>query len=130
MNGIVITSDNKISVQDFKAPLHVSLGKVVGGYIEVVNPRGLPAPYCMIVNEEGLLRGQPLNAVGSYLYQTYLHGSPIVGDIVILKHGMTWRGHDIVGLGDSEISELCRQLYELVHAIERADKKAKEEDEE
>lgn len=127
MKGIVITTDNEISVQNFKAPLHVSLGKVVDGYIEIVNPHGLPSPYCMVVNEDGLLRGMPFNAVGSYLYQTYLHGSPILGDVVILKHGMTWNGPDVVGLDDNEISELCRQLYDLVFALSGKDEEFEED---
>lgn len=39
MKGIVITTDNEISIQDFTSPLHESLHDVVGGYIEHVLPR-------------------------------------------------------------------------------------------
>lgn len=43
----------------------------------------------MIVNEEGLLKDLPLNRAGSLLYGTQFHGSPIVGDIVIMAE--KWR---------------------------------------
>ena len=114
MKGIVITTDNEMSVKDFTRPLHESVGTVVGGWIELVNPHGLPAPYCMLVNEEGLLVGLEFNTIGSFLYQTYIHGSPILGDIVIMKHGMTVDGPDIIGLKDEEITILknfIRDIY-------------------
>ena len=47
-----MTTDEKMFVKDFAAPLHESLGKAVGGYIEVVHPRGLDRPYCFVCNEE------------------------------------------------------------------------------
>lgn len=113
MKGIVITTDNTMSVKDFNQPLYKSVGAVVGGYIENVNPRGLPSPYCMIVNEEGILKGLPLNPVGSFLYLAHIHGSPILGDIVLMKYGLTSEGHDIVGLDDDDIET----LKEIVRAI-------------
>lgn len=107
MKGIVITTSGEISVNDFSAPLYKSVGDAVGGWIENVHPRGLSSPYCMIVNEEGLLRDLPYNAVGSFLYETRKHGSPILGDIVIMKEGMTPEGPDIIGLSDDEVKTLC-----------------------
>ena len=76
MKGVVITTADEVSVRDFAAPLNKSLGAVVGGYIELVHPQGLQPPYCMIVNEEGLLKDLPLNRAGSLLYGTQFHGSP------------------------------------------------------
>lgn len=61
MKGIVITTDNKVEVQTFGEPLYQTIGKAVGGYIEVVHPKGLPEPFIMIVNEEGLLQQLPPN---------------------------------------------------------------------
>lgn len=89
MKGVVITTADEVSVRDFAAPLNKSLGAVVGGYIELVHPQGLQPPYCMIVNEEGLLKDLPLNRAGSLLYGTQFHGSPIVGDIVIMAERWT-----------------------------------------
>ena len=110
MKGIVITTGNELCVQDFGEPLYQTIGKVVGGYIEVVHPKGLPEPYCMVVNEEGLLENLPANPMGCYLYQTHIHGCPIVGNLVIMKTGMTPDGMDIVGLSDLEISRLAETL--------------------
>ena len=114
MKGIVITTTNEMSAKEFDAPLYKSAGEAVGGLIEIVNPHGLPAPYCMLVNEEGLLVGLEFNTIGSFLYQTYIHGSPILGNIVIMKHGMTDDGPDIIGLKDEEITilkNLIRDIY-------------------
>ena len=54
MKGLVITTENKMQVREFDEPAYETIGKTVGGWIEVVHPKLLPAPYCMIVNEEGL----------------------------------------------------------------------------
>ena len=113
MKGIVITTDNEMSIRDFTSPLHESIGAVVGGWIELVHPRGLSHPYCMIVNEEGLIEQLDFNAVGSFLYQTYIHGSPILGNIVIMKHGFTEDGPDIVGLDDGDISYLTQYIRKI-----------------
>ena len=60
----------------------------------------------MVVNEEGLLHKLPLNAFGSILYGTQIHGCPIVGDIVIMKEDMVVDGLDFVELTDSDIREI------------------------
>lgn len=110
MKGIVVTTNNKATVREFTSPLFESVGDAVGGFIEVVHPRGLPQPYCMVVNEEGLLRGLPYNAHGSLLYGTPDHGHPIVGDIVIMQEGWTDEGPDIVGLSDDDVGRIITLL--------------------
>jgi hypothetical protein len=47
---------------------------LVSGYIELVY---LPEGKCLIINEEGLLEGLPLNQQATELY-----GHPIVGDVI------------------------------------------------
>lgn len=79
MKGLVITTENKMQVREFGEPAYETIGKAVGGWIEVVHPKGLPDPFCMVVNEEGLLHGLPLNLFGCILYDTVRHGNPIVG---------------------------------------------------
>lgn len=66
--GIIITTDNKMWVENFADPLYKTAGAVVGGTIEHVCPRGLDRPYCMIVDDSGLLKNKPLNPFGSYVY--------------------------------------------------------------
>lgn len=106
MKGVVFTTDHTMFVKDFDQPLYKSVGDVVGGWIEVVHPRGLEDPFCFICNEEGLLRDLPLNAIGSLWYGTLQHGSPIVGNIVVMKEGDTEEGPDIVGLMPGEIEKI------------------------
>ena len=86
MIGIVLKTNNEVEIVDIVADstgdeMRAMQG-FVGGYIEHVRPRGLPHPYCMIVNEEGLLDGLPRNRAASALYGGI---TPIVGDVLILK---------------------------------------------
>ena len=109
MQAILITTENKISIVDVTAPLHKSIGELVGGLVEHVNPRNLKHPYCMLVNESGLCDNLPLNRIGSYLYQTYKHGCPIVGNIVIMKED----NYDWYGLEPRELDHLIHDLTQI-----------------
>ena len=106
VKGVVFTTNNKMYVKDFEEPLYQSVGKVVDGGVEIVHPKGLKAPYCFAVNEEGLLNRLRINVLGSVWYQTHVHGCPIVGNIVVLKDGFTDGEPDIVGLSEEEILEI------------------------
>lgn len=113
MKGVVFTTDEKMFVKEFDQPLYKSVGDVVGGWIEVVHPRGLEDPFCFICNEEGLLRDLPLNPIGCVWYRTAEHGCPICGNIVVMKTGMTEEGPDIVGLMPDEIEKIKAMALEL-----------------
>lgn len=108
MKGIVITTKNEMRVQEFSMPAHKSIGEAVGGWIEIVRPVRLKRPYCMIVNDEGVLLNLPRNIFGSFLYGTNYHGNWILGDIVLLKEGINSDGdRDILGLDEQDIKYLC-----------------------
>ncbi len=121
MTGIVITTQNEISIRDFEEPRYKSIGEVVGGSIEIVRPHGLTKPYVMVVNDEGLLRKLPFNDTGCIMYGTAAHGHPIVGDIVVMKEGFTSEGVDFVNFRDGEAEKLTMafidQLSGLVNLI-------------
>lgn len=117
MKGLIITTDNIIRTKDFSEPAYKSVGEAVGGYIEIVHPKRLDTPYCMVVNDAGLLIGLPLNLHGSYLYCTDQHGSPIVGDIVILKEEYNDMGIDLAGLTDDECVTLAERFETQSHGI-------------
>ena len=123
MKGIVITTDMEIEVRDFSGPLHETIGKAVDGPIEIVKPMGLEAPFCMLVNEEFLVRDNPpdLNPIGSILYGTFIHGSPILGTIVIMKTGWTCDGPDIVGLSDKDIQTLTDCFREISKSLKSSE---------
>ena len=107
MKGIVITTNDKMRVQEFFEPAHKSIGEAVGGWIEVVHPMRLEQPYCMIVNEEGMFRNLPINNFGSFLYGVDRHCIPILGDIVLLKEGINSDGErDILWLDEQDIKYL------------------------
>lgn len=106
MRGVVFTPAQEMYVKDFGQPLYETVGKEVGGWIEIVHPVGLrkaPSSLCFVCNEEGLLRDLPLNVFGSILYGTHTHGNPIVGNIVIMREGMVNGDRDFVELTDSDI---------------------------
>ena len=65
MKGLVFDTENRIQLKDFGEPLLDNLQKEVGGYIEVVHPRYLPEGLCMVVDDEGLLKGSPVNNIAS-----------------------------------------------------------------
>lgn len=120
MKGIVVTTDNIMTVQEFSVPLYKTVGAAVGGYIKRVKPRGLPEPFCMIVNEEGLLLELEENTLGSVLYGTPTHGQPIVGNIVLMKDGYRNGEPDIVGLEEKEIEMLGAAFKPYVLKFERS----------
>lgn len=108
MKGIVITTNDEMRVQEFSEPEYKSIGEAVGGWIEVVHPKRLEPPYCMLVNEEGVILKLPINSFGSFLYGTDYHGDPMLGDIVLLKEGINSDGErDILGLDEQDIKYLC-----------------------
>lgn len=105
--ALLITTAGQIRTVELGEPLHRSLGALVGGWIEHVNPVGLQKPYCMFVNEDYIAEGLPINVIGSFLYGTQEHGHPICGNIVIMKDGIDEEGEwDVVGLTDQEIDYL------------------------
>ena len=56
---------------------------------------------CMMVDEEGLLKGLEPNPIGSFLYESDIHGWPIVGNIVIAWEDTVDGEYDITGIPDS-----------------------------
>lgn len=124
MKGIVITTKNEMRVQEFSEPAHKSIGDAVGGWIEIVHPKRLEYPYCMVVNEEGVLRKLPINSFGSFLYGTDTHGWPIAGNAVLMKEGYNSDGElDILGLDEQDIKYLC----DMVSAVSSGEIKLEQE---
>lgn len=109
MKGIVITTKDEMRVQEFSKPAHKSIGEAVGGWIEVVRPVRLERPYCMIVNDEGVLLNLPMNMFGSFLYGTDYHGNWILGDIVLLKEGINSDGKRLRKASRSVIASRARR---------------------
>lgn len=113
MKGLVFDTENRIQLKDFGEPLLDNLQKEVGGYIEVVHPKYLPEGLCMVVDDEGLLKGSPVNNIASILYGTPEHGQPIAGNAVILGEGFVDGERDFVSLTEDDKTNLILLLFAL-----------------
>lgn len=119
MVGLFVTTDNEMSMVEYDAPHYDVIQKAVGGWYERVHPMGLERPYCMMVNEEGLLRNLPLNWIGSELYGTPKHGQPIVGNAIFLKDGYHGGEPDVVGMTEDEARRLGDKFAKMTGGIVR-----------
>jgi hypothetical protein len=99
MKIIKVTTDNQVStIPITKAPNDFDWQGAIGGWIEIVRPRGMERPNVMIVDEEGLCKGLPINKLGSHLY-----GGPIAGDILIARETKEY----LVGFPDDEAESIA-----------------------
>ena len=119
--GVVVTTDGRAYVEEFGYPLHRSCEDTLGGWIETVRPGGLDQPYMMLVSEVGLLHDLPLNKVGSFFYQTHIHGQPIVGNIILMKEGYRCGERDIVGMEEDEAEKLLDMVLKLPFGVVRGE---------
>ena len=76
-DGTVINLERKPTLEECQ--------EYVGGWIEIVHATVFNPTFKgqMIVNEEGHMKGLPVNAVGSKIYGN--PNWPIVGDIIVLE---------------------------------------------
>ena len=91
-----VTPDNRIQVAEVDFNRIEDIQREIGGYVERVCTRKLQEYFksdvMMIVDEEGLLKGLPMNPTGSVFYDTARHGNPIVGDFVLaVLDGENWK---------------------------------------
>ena len=110
MLGVVITPTPLFTMykQDFTSPLFESVAPVLDGYVEFIHAVNLPEPFRMLVNEEGLLKHLRVNPVGCAWY-----GGAIVGNIIVMKQGMTDEGPDILGLTEEECLKVIGMVSEI-----------------
>lgn len=123
MIALVVSTKNEIRRVEYDPPHYDVIKEAVGGWYEHVHPMGLDRPYSMMVNEEGLLLGLPLNRLGSELYGTPKHGQPIVGDVVFLKDGYHGGEPDTVGMTEDEAQRLGDKFVKMTGGIVRWAKK-------
>ncbi len=122
MKGLVFDTENRMQFKDFSEPLLDSLQKEVGGYIEVVHPKYLPEGFCLVVDDEGRLKGSAVNNIASAIYGTLEHGQPIVGNAVILREGVVDGERDFVSLTDDDEIGLMLLLFGLgIRILDKGD---------
>lgn len=131
---IVITTDNELRTEDYPSgdwrAKHTALTGMIGKgcrLVEHVMPVRLYTklgaypehPFngrCrpnMLIDEEGYIHEQDPNIVGCWLYQTDIHGNPILGNIIIAGETDDGDGLDFIGLTDDQFKHLLPQLKEL-----------------
>ena len=119
MIALVVNTKNEIRRVEYDPPHYDVIKEAVGGWYEHVHPLGLDRPYSMMVNEEGVLLGLPMNRLGSELYGTPRHGQPIVGDVVFLKDGYDGGEPDVVGMTEDEAQHLGDKFVKMSGGIVR-----------
>lgn len=87
--GIKITSDNFISVVDLDMSNYINMIECIDcSMFEVVGTELMYSYFhekvVMVMDEEALIKGLPVNQFGSFMYGTIVHGHPICGDIVLM----------------------------------------------
>jgi len=114
MKAIFITTKDDVSIVEVNTcPDSSEIIEKIGGYMEIVYPKCLPG-YCLLVDDEGLLKGKEFNYYGSFWYGFFSHGNPIVGDILVTK--LDSRG-DFVSLTDEDIVEIKRSIDGLSRGV-------------
>lgn len=68
----------------------------------------------MLIDEEGLLKENEPNLIGSYLYETDRHGHPIMGNILFVGEECGGDGMDFCGIEDSVFKLLKFELEDMI----------------
>lgn len=90
MKTVKVTTDNAVSIIDVDFDDYKNIQRAVGGHFETVRTERMRAVFgdealIMLVDEDGLLKQLPANMLGCILYGSYVHGHPIVGDLIFAK---------------------------------------------
>lgn len=73
----------------------------------------------MLIDEEGGLKENVSNLIGSYLYETDKHNQPIMGNILFVGEEWTSDGIDFCGIEESVFKELEMQLNNMIRTMKR-----------
>lgn len=71
----------------------------------------------MLIDEEGRLKENVPNLIGSYLYRSEQHGRPIMGNILFVGEEWGGDGIDFCGIEDSVFELLELELNNLIFTI-------------
>lgn len=71
----------------------------------------------MLIDEEGLLKENESNLIGSYLYESDRHGHPIMGNVLFVGEELGGDGIDFCGIEDSVFEKLELQLNNMIYTM-------------
>lgn len=110
MKGLKLYTDGRIEEYELskERETYIALQKAIDcSCIDIVHAVNLGDPYCLVVDDEGLLVEHPMaNIVASYLYGILDHGQPLCGDVIIMKDKHTPDGIETVGLDEEDFKKL------------------------
>lgn len=138
MRIIKISTDLELTVHEFPSGTYREQNKflceLIGNYCDIyerVMPRRLYTELhmrhnptkivgqcvSMLVDEEGGLKENTPNLIGSYLYETDKHRQPIMGNILFV--GEKWSSEDLnfCGIADSVFELLELQLNNMIYTM-------------
>lgn len=71
----------------------------------------------MLIDEEGRLKPNRANLIGSYLYEYDKHGCPILGNILFIGEKMGNSGVDFCGISEENFNRLKKGLVNMFPVI-------------
>lgn len=91
------------------------------------SPTNIPGQcVSMLIDDEGLLKENSPNLIGSYLYETDKHHHPIAGNVLFVGEEWTSDGIEFCGIEESVFQSLKIQLGNMIAAMKATLKQAKE----
>lgn len=125
---VVVTSDNEVSVVDYPVDNPADYKEELRGLYKVLNcdcieevrPRYMEKvlenshDLLMLVDEDGKFNGKLPNLVGSIFYGAHVHGTMIVGNIVLVTYEMTSDGTARAGLEEERANAIAEQIKKLI----------------
>lgn len=109
MKGLAINTENQMQFKDFGEPLLDNLQKEVGGCIEVVHPKYLPEGLCMVIDDEGLLKGYAINSIASMDSNNFT-ASAIAAVVCLHNANAELKGTPKIGVTDVYVVWNCKTL--------------------
>lgn len=94
IRALKIPVDGTIEVVEFKTARSAEdMAAAIGcRHIERVR---VDDGWALLVDEDGLFTGHSVNERASILYGVRVHGTPIVGDVLLMREGMTGSGESM-----------------------------------
>lgn len=135
MKLIKISTDMELSIHDFPDGNHSKQNRELIGngcnlYEHVMperlytdlkmknRPTKIPGQcVSMLIDEEGRLKENVPNLIGSYLYKTDEHGNPIMGNILFVGEEWTGDGIDFCGIEEETFKLLELELNNMIYAM-------------
>lgn len=141
MKIIKISTDLELTVHEFPGGTYTQqnngIRELIGNYCHIyerIKPKRLYTELhmhreltriegqcvCMLVDEEGLLKENEPNLIGSYLYGTDRHKHYIMGNVLFTGEKLVNGGIDFCGIQEPVFKELEQQLNKMVLEMKAA----------